>query len=162
MKELLIYRHAKTEKPTAGMADFDRGLLPRGIRQAAEMAEKLREKDLRPDLVITSPALRARQTTRVTLETLASPLTPLEEPELYATDAGDYIAVIARSGDDASRLVVVGHNPACEELVELLTGTRAHLRTAALARVRLPIDDWTELSGETKATLVDHLEAEAT
>ncbi len=144
------------------MADFDRELVPRGRRQSAEMAGKLREKGIRPDLIISSPAVRARRTAEVTLKTLASPLSPLEAPDLYGGDAGNYLEVIARSGNGAARLAVVGHNPSCEELLELLTGEALHLGTASIAWVRLAVDSWEELSPETRGTLVEHLKAETT
>ncbi|MFP4431340.1 MAG: SixA phosphatase family protein [Spirochaetaceae bacterium] len=160
MKELLIYRHAKTEKAANGTADFDRELAPRGLRQSVEMAGKLRDKGIQPDLIVSSPAVRARRTAEVTLKTLGSSLTPLEEPDLYGSDAGDYLKVIARSGNGAARLAVVGHNPSCEELLELLTGEAFHLGTASIAWIRLPIDSWKDFSRETRGTLVEHLKAE--
>lgn len=162
MKELLIYRHAKAQKAPDGTADFDRELAPRGLRQSAEMAGKLRERGLVPDLVISSPAIRARTTAKTTLETLASPLSPVEAPELYGSDGTDYLRVIAQRGDGAARVAVIGHNPSCEELLELLTGEALHLSTASIACVRVPIEDWKDLSPETHGTLVEHLKAEAT
>ncbi|MFW5843011.1 MAG: SixA phosphatase family protein, partial [Spirochaetota bacterium] len=155
-----IYRHAKAQKAPDGTADFDRELAPRGLRQSAEMAGKLREKGIQPDLVISSPAARARRTAEITLETLASPQSPLEAADLYGSDGTDYLKVIARSGDGATRLAIVGHNPSCEELLELLTGEALHLGTASIAWIRLPIDSWKDFSRETRGTLVEHLKAE--
>lgn len=161
MKELLIYRHAKTQKAPDGMADFDRELMPRGVRQCEEMAAKLRERELFPDLVVSSTAIRALQTAETTLAAMELPRKSLEAPELYGSDAEDYVAVLAQRSGEANRVMVIGHNPACEELLELLAGEHLRLRTAAIARIKLLIDRWEELSTETKGNLVDHLESEA-
>ena len=58
-------------------------------------------------------------------------------------------------GEDYERVMVIGHNPGLEELVEELTGDWIRMPTAALAVVELPIQDWSDLSEETQGELVN-------
>ncbi len=162
MKELLVYRHAKTQRAGENMADFVRELVPRGARQSEEMAKRLKKKDALPDLVLASDAIRAMQTAEITLHTAGLRLPVVDSPELYGSDGGDYLRLVATRGAKATRVMIVGHNPACEELVELLVGDHHRLRTAAIAWIKLPIESWEELSDDTTADLVELMEAKST
>ena len=161
MKELLVYRHAKTQKAGENMADFVRELLPLGTRQAEEMAKRLKKREALPDAVISSDAVRAMQTAEITAEAIGTGLAVLDAPELYGSDAIDYLSLAAKQGDDAERLMVVGHNPACEELVELLTGSHKRLRPGSIAWIRLSVEQWGELTPESRGELVEVMEAKA-
>ncbi|MFQ5528840.1 MAG: histidine phosphatase family protein, partial [Gemmatimonadota bacterium] len=65
--------------------------------------------------------------------------------ELYLAGPHDYINTVRRVGGDADSLMVVGHNPGLELLVQMMTGDWERMPTAALACIHIPIDDWTDL-----------------
>ncbi len=71
---LTLLRHAKTEAQHSGQEDWDRMLEPRGQKDAPEMARRLRERKLKPDLMITSPAVRALTTAQIFARELHLPL----------------------------------------------------------------------------------------
>jgi len=155
MKTLLILRHAKSSWSNSRLADHDRPLNDRGRRDAPRMGRLLRDEGVVPELIISSSAERAL----TTAEQVALSSGYEEEievtRELYHAAAEDYIAQLRKRGREQSTIMVVGHNPGLEELVELLTDEDEVLSTAALARVALPIRTWQELDEATQGTLVD-------
>jgi phosphohistidine phosphatase len=72
---------------------------------------------------------------------------------LYLSDTSCYLDILCCLPDDASRVLVVGHNPDLDELLTLLTDVSEHLTTAALAQVDLPITSWQELNEATDGRL---------
>jgi phosphohistidine phosphatase len=154
MKSLLLLRHAKSSWAEPGISDFDRPLNERGKRTAPRVGEILVERGLRPDLVLSSPAKRARKTARKVLE--ASGLdVPLQLVDaLYLAPPPTYSAELQSLSDLVHQVLVVGHNPGLEELLGALTGRPQHMPTAALANVELPIESWSEFRLDGSARLV--------
>ncbi len=146
MKTLLVLRHGKSSWSDPSLADHDRPLKGRGKRAAKKIGRLLRERDLLPDLIVTSTARRARSTARRAAQAAGYQGETIETRELYFSGVGRQLAAVAghaRPGD--ARVMIVGHNPAFEELVETLTGGEVRLTTANLAAVDFAIDDWQDL-----------------
>jgi phosphohistidine phosphatase len=137
-REIILLRHAHAEGKKSGQTDLDRPLSPRGIVEAEAAGQWLREKSALPARVLCSPALRTRQT----LEHALGAVTTIYEPKIYEASAGDLIALIDDHAD-ATRLVLVGHNPGFETLVALLaTGQSGDFRGVPPAGVA-----WFEIDG---------------
>lgn len=155
MKTLLILRHAKSSWDNAQLTDYERPLTSRGKQDAPLMGKLLREQDLVPDLIITSSAERALATAEAVA--LASGYEQEIHPtrSFYHADPEAYLDVLRQLDDSLERVMVVGHNPGMEELVEELTGSWEQMSTAALAQVSLPIDHWRELEDGTTGELVN-------
>ena len=146
MKTLLVLRHGKSSWSDPSLADHDRPLKGRGKRAAKKIGKLLGERDLLPDLIVTSTARRAKSTARRAAEAAGYDGETIETRELYFSGVGQQLAAVARHarpGD--ARVMIVGHNPALEELVETLTGGEIRLTTANLAVVDFDVDDWREL-----------------
>lgn len=145
MKTLLILRHAKSSWKDDELPDHDRPLNKRGKQDAPRMGKLLRDEDLIPDLILSSDAERARATAELVVEEChyEGEITYLRD--LYAAEAEAYLEALAQLGGESPRVMVVGHNPGLEELVQDLTGEYQPLPTAALAQVALPLDHWSEL-----------------
>lgn len=144
MKKLFLMRHAKSSWGDASLADFDRPLNERGLRAAPLMGRHLRERRAAPDLILCSPAARARRTAELAAEA-AEFRAPLRFDErIYEATAARLAEVVAEASDD-DEILLVGHNPGMEELLELLTGESRRMPTAAVACVRLDIETWGEL-----------------
>lgn len=119
-RTLLILRHAKSGRDGA-CADFERPLAGRGRRDAPRMGRWLRERGLAPDHVLSSPALRARQTAEAVMEALGMPAANIQfDDRLYLAARSTLLAAVADCPARANTLLLVGHNPGLEELLEYL------------------------------------------
>ena len=154
MKTLLVLRHAKSSWNNPALDDHERPLNKRGRRDAPRMGELVRERGLIPDVVISSDAVRARLTAEAVAEAARYAGEILLDPHLYMACPGDILALLPAVRKNAETVMIVGHNPGLEKLVEQLTGERQDLPTAALAQIGLHIDQWRDLKRSTRGTLV--------
>lgn len=148
MRRLTLLRHAKTEAQHSGQEDWDRVLEPRGQKDAPEMARRLRERKLKPDRVITSPAVRALTTAQIFARELHLPLTKLQQDErLYLASPKVLKEVVRELGGEAQHLMIVGHNPGLTEFAERISAERDidNMPTCALYTLEFEIKDWSEL-----------------
>lgn len=157
MKQLLILRHAKSSWGDSSLADWERPLSERGVSDAPRVGELLRTRSIVPDLVITSDALRARTTAKAVAESAGYKRNLVIKPSLYLANPDDIIAVLSSLADDAAgSVMIVGHNPGLEDLIEQLTGEQHEMPTAALMQLALPIDRWGDLDASIPATVKDY------
>ena len=154
MKTLLILRHAKSSWDDEHIADHARPLASRGKGDAPRMGEVVRAADLVPDLIISSTAKRARETAKLVMETSGYGGDLRLEDDFYMAGPEDYLEVLQLLPDVYTRVMIVGHNPGLEMLLEMFTGEWERLPTAALAEVRLRIARWEELDEDTEGALV--------
>ena len=151
-RELLILRHAKSAWDTPAATDFDRPLNGRGKRDAPRMGTWLHDQGLAPDHVVASPARRARQTARRVCKAIGFDPDGIDwQPRIYLAGVPTLLDVLADCPEGARRVLLVGHNPGLEELLEYLGGAALEpppggnrLPTATVARLKLP-DDWGRL-----------------
>jgi len=155
MKRLLILRHAKSSWSDPELDDHDRPLNPRGRRDAPRIGRLVQAKEIAPDVIFCSTALRARATAALAVEAgnLTAGLHPTDD--LYLAGPRIYIDLLMQLPSDHESAMVIGHNPGLEELLEELTGNHHRLPTAALAHVHLPIDRWRDLATLAVAHLAD-------
>jgi phosphohistidine phosphatase len=155
MLTLLILRHAKSSWDDRALDDHDRPLNERGQRDAPLMGRFVRDQRLRPDLILSSDAVRARLTAEMVARAAGYTGRIRLEPRLYLASAADIIDVLRTSIErGVTTVMTVGHNPGLEELVARLTGTREDLPTAALVQIVLPIEQWSDLDDTMRGTLV--------
>lgn len=153
MKTLLILRHAKSSWSNMRLSDHDRPLNDRGRRDAPRMGQLLLDEDLVPDLIITSSAERALTTAELVALECGFEAELLATRDLYHAGPEEYLDVLREQGGLAQMVMVVGHNPGIEELVDVLTGEDERMVTAALAQVSLPIDAWSDMDLDVMGTL---------
>jgi len=153
MKTLLLLRHAKSSWKQPNQADHERPLNKRGKKEAPKVGKYLKEKDLIPDLILSSTARRAHDTAQAVAEECSFEGQIDLYQDLYLSEPACYLDILHCLPDDAKRVLVVGHNPDVEELLTLLTDVSEHMTTAALAVVDLPISSWQELSEATDGRL---------
>jgi len=157
MKTLMLLRHAKSSWKDSDIADHDRPLNKRGKKTAPQMGRLLSTESLVPDLILSSTAVRARETAEA-VSKASSYKGPIELFDtLYLATAGKLLSEAqSHTPDSVGRLLLVGHNPGMEDLVEVLSGKRETFPTAALAVFEVGIDGWKglELGVETKLVKV--------
>ena len=147
-RELLVLRHGKSDW-TPGVADFDRPLSPRGRKACKRIGRLLDEQGLLPNLVVASPAERARQTAQRICRFAGLDSSRIEwEPAIYEAELETLLEVLSLVPASLTRVIIVGHNPGFDELVRYLAaGTLAPwddinlMPTAALAHLEMP-DSW--------------------
>jgi phosphohistidine phosphatase len=156
MKTLLVLRHAKSSWNHPELDDHERPLNERGRRDGPRMGELMRKYGLMPDLVISSDAVRAQLTAGAVAEAARYAGEILLDPRLYMASPADILSLLRTVRENAETVMIIGHNPGLEELVEQLTGERQDLPTAALAHIVLEIAQWRDLTLSTRGTLLGH------
>ena len=155
MKSLLVLRHAKSSWDNARLGDHDRPLNARGQKDAPRMGRLLRAEDLIPDLIVSSSAERALATAEAVALAAGYEDEIIIARALYHADVDTCLEVLADLSDEVDRVMLVGHNPTWEMLVESLTGEMELMPTASVALIELPLAKWQDLSESTVGKLVD-------
>ena len=155
MKRLAILRHAQTEPPASGMADFDRALEERGRGDAQAIGTAMAARGWRFDLVLASPAQRVRETLDGIQQALSFDGEVRFEPRLYEAGAGQVKELLRQVPDAFESVLVAGHNPTMQQVVLDLTdhdaqGLRDVVRmkypTGALSVIELSAATWEALA----------------
>ena len=144
MKTLYVLRHAKSDWNDASLTDFERPLNERGVHAAQKMGAFMQQRGIVPDLIISSPARRARETAQIVKDAAGIAAEIHFEPRIYEAGMGDLMEIVSQVENDCEKLLIVGHNPGFEQLVEILSGELQPMPTAALAEIELPIENWSE------------------
>lgn len=146
MKTLFLCRHAKSSWADAALSDFDRPLNERGLKAAPFMGELMREKRFHPAIILSSPAVRARATAELLKEsgTLAAEIR--FDHRIYEASPHSLSQVIAELDESFGSAMLVGHNPGIEGFIRFLTGQMEPMSTAALAVIKLNIDNWSAIN----------------
>ena len=156
MLQLLLLRHAKSSWTDPGLDDLDRPLSKRGRETAEAMGREMRALGLAPDLVLCSPAKRARDTWKITAGQLQSAPRLVVDENIYDFgNGGRVLGAIRAQGAAVPTLLVVGHNPSLERLSQRLAASgdrklRKRLEqkypTAALAHIQFDAASWPEMA----------------
>jgi phosphohistidine phosphatase len=119
------------------------------------MGKLLRDEKITPEIIISSTAERARKTAEGVAHASAYGGKIILKKSLYAAGPEAYIEALHGILNEYSIAMIVGHNPAIEELVELLTGETHLMPTCSLASIKLNVDKWLEVNNHSKGKLVD-------
>jgi phosphohistidine phosphatase len=155
MKSALLLRHAKSSWKHPELADRDRPLNKRGKRDAPLMGRLLKREDLVPDIIISSSAIRARATAEAVAKASSYKGEIVLNKSLYAAGPEAYLGAIHDLSDEYVRVLIVGHNPGLEELVEMLTGEIHLMPTCSLAHVKCRVDKWSEIDNKIKGQVAE-------
>jgi phosphohistidine phosphatase len=147
MKTLIIMRHARTAMHSSDGTDFSRHLTPEGFEESSAAGNYLRGKQLFPDFILSSAALRAAQTAEKVAVALGCSEAMIELDRLiYNTADKGMIARISEVEDVIDTLLVVGHNPTVTSLVRKVSEVRIdNMSPGSLIALNYQIDDWSEL-----------------
>ena len=156
MLTLALLRHAKSSKDNPAIDDFNRPLNPRGQAAAPESGKTLKQLGFQPDLILCSPARRTRETLDLALPQMMGPMPAITfDPALYHATAAHHMATVRAAPSQASRILIVGHNPGLYGLALILTGTAddkilARLNegfpTAAIAILEFDAAAWRDIA----------------
>jgi phosphohistidine phosphatase len=146
MKRLLIMRHAKSSWKDSKISDHERPLKKRGRNDAKLMGKLLKSKKMVPDLIICSTAVRAQETADLLVENMKYKKEIISTDALYMAEPRDIITAIMDHAKDQKTVMVIGHNPGSEALLQILTGKVESLPTASIAYTTAKIEKWKDLA----------------
>jgi phosphohistidine phosphatase len=145
VKDLILLRHAKSDWGAPFGDDADRPLNPRGREAAGVMGKVLTLAGRVPDLVLTSPARRARETADLAAAAGGWEAPIVADPRLSPGSPGAVVAVVREKAGEALRVLAVGHEPAWSQTAAVLLGG-GRVRMATGTAVCLGVDSWEELA----------------
>ena len=148
MKTLYLVRHAKSSWKHPELNDFERPLNKRGRKDAPAMGQFLRRKEITPDIIISSPAVRALLTTEIISESLSYPLNLIVySDDIYEGSLSSLFKILSGIKNKFNRTIMVGHNPGMTDLANALTNTRIdNIPTCGVFCAKLDISSWEEIS----------------
>ncbi|WP_119844166.1 histidine phosphatase family protein [Reichenbachiella sp. MSK19-1] len=151
IKRLIIVRHAKSSWDDASLTDHDRPLAKRGMRDAPRMAEYLCRYLDRPDMVLTSTAIRARQTADYFTQALGTlPHQVRETSALFHAGPSEISAVLSQLPPSTQSVMLFGHNPGFTDFVNQLTAENIeNIPTCGVAVISLQLGDWQDVRSAT-------------
>lgn len=150
MIQLVLARHAKSDWADEGLDDHDRPLNDRGRRDAPAMARTVLRRGVRPEVLLSSTALRARTTAEAFADEFDVEVT--ERADLYLADPPRLLAAARETG--AAEVMVVAHDPGMSALVSRLADRDVRMVTCAVAIFTWHDGDWDDVD----ATAPDEFE----
>jgi phosphohistidine phosphatase len=147
-KNLFLVRHAKSDWSVSGQKDFERQLNGRGLNDAPKMGRKLYEMGMKPDLIISSPAVRARLTAELIAEQLKYDTDKIVfNEEIYEASVRSLLKVINSIDDKNQTVIIVGHNPTFTYIAESLTKREiGNIPTCGAVQIEFNLNSWKEVS----------------
>ena len=145
-KTLLVMRHAKSSWKVPGLTDHQRTLNKRGKRDAVQMAQFLESAQIEISRVVASNACRADQTAKALIKTMDC-LTPAQlesRKDFYLAAPQTYLNYLKELDDSVSTVILIGHNPGLESLVQHLGGRWETMATAAIACFDCSASSWSD------------------
>ena len=150
MKTLYVVRHAKSSWDDPDKADFDRPLNDRGKRDAPRMGKRLKEKDIHPDLMLSSPAKRALSTCKRIAKELGYQKEKIKEDRLlYHAGDDQILSVLQNVNDKQTSVMIFGHNPGLTDFVNSLMSEEKNIDnipTTGVVAFQLNVDSWKQVT----------------
>lgn len=150
MKKIILIRHAKSAWDNPWLTDHDRPLAERGLRDAPIMAKRLKKRKIHPEIILCSTALRAVDTAKIIAQELEFPGSEIHlEKDLYHASPNKILKYIHLQKDAKDTILVVGHNPGLNELIEYLGGKLDNLPTSGQFGFLVKSDRWSDFGPKT-------------
>lgn len=152
MKTLFLVRHAKASHDDPSLPDRERPLEDRGRHDAAEMGKRLAGRKVKPDLLVSSPALRALTTAQLMADELGYERKDIMvDDRLYASSAASLLAIVRELDKSLGSVMLFGHNPEFTELAHRLSAEITNMPTCAVAKFRFDTQTWEDFGEITPA-----------
>ena len=161
MKTLFIIRHAKSSWDASNIDDFERPLNDRGKRDAPRMGKRLKEKDIQPTLLLSSPAKRALSTAKAIAKVLKYPKDDIKtDRRLYHADEETMLTVVRELKEKQDVVMIFSHNPGLTEFVNSLMDGELdidNVPTCGVVAFKLDLDTWKDVDwGKGKLLFFDY------
>lgn len=158
MKTLLLVRHAKSSWDDPALDDRDRPLNGRGKKDAPAMGERLAKLGILPDLILSSPAVRALTTAEILAKALDYKRKKIVVSEIiYGGTPAALLELIRALDDDAKCVMLVGHNPEISGLAYHFSPQIDDLTTCAVVEMHFAAKMWAQIAPELLKRIQLHL-----
>ncbi len=156
MKKIFLVRHAKSSWSNPDLDDIERPLNKRGKRDAPFMGKVLKENNINPDLIISSPAERAFITAKTVAEQINYPLEKIKIIDrLYHGGFKDLLVTLKSTDSSINTLMLFGHNPGLTDLSNYISNQHIeNIPTTGIVEIDLRVNNWNEID-EDSGTFVD-------
>lgn len=148
MKKLYIIRHAKSDWEDLTLKDFDRPLNSRGEDDSPFMGKLLNEKEVLPDAILSSPALRAKKTAQKIAKEINFTKPILYDKKIYEASVQTLESIVKSIDDKYDIVFLLGHNPGLKMLAESIVGLEGNIPTSGIVEVEFDCKKWSEISSK--------------
>lgn len=145
MKKLYLIRHAKSDWSNPFLDDFDRTLSERGKKNAPSMGKLLKSKNIHPDLIISSPAKRAKKTANKIAREVNYINKIYFNEEIYEASHKTLLKIIRKIPNEHDIVFLVAHNPSLNMLASYLIDFSHNISTCGIVEINFEIDSWKNL-----------------
>lgn len=143
MKTLFLVRHAKSSRDDPALPDRERPLNDRGLHDAPRAGKRLADRNVKPDLIVSSPALRALTTAQLIADEIGYKRKDIVvDDRLYGSSAANLLAFVHTLDKKLDRVMLFGHNPEFTDLAHRLSSEIADMPTCAVAEYRYDTKAW--------------------
>ena len=151
MKSVILIRHVKSDWSNL-LTDFDRPIREDRREDALQIAKKIAKKDAVPELIISSSAMRTLQTAKLFCSKWKYPFEKvLQKKSLYECLAKNILAVINKVDDECDNIVIICHNPAITDFVNLYSDSSIdNVPTTGAVHIKFEVKHWKEIDGDGK------------
>jgi len=155
MKTLLLIRHAKSSWDNSVLSDIERPLNERGKEDAPVMAKRIRDKKIKIDAFISSPAKRAKKTTKIFMKELDKKEKNLTlSPSLYEASTNDFYTAVENLDDKNDTVALFSHNPGITDFINSLDCSPVYnMPTCAVYALKIKTKHWKEFKDTEKEFL---------
>ncbi len=149
MKNLYIIRHAKSSWKDLNLSDFDRPLNKRGKKDAPFMGELLKNKNIIPDIIISSPALRAKKTAQTIASKINFNNSIIYDNNIYEASLITLINILKIINDTIDTIFLFGHNPSLNMLVnDFINDFYENIPTCGIIQIEFNCNSWQNISSD--------------
>lgn len=145
MKTLYIVRHAHKDITNLNIDDYDIQVTKKGLEDITKVSKKLKEKNVLPDLLVASPAVRTKQTAEVLAKELGYTKSIMYNEVLYQAFVNEVIESITYTFDDVNTLMIVGHNPSLTALGVTIVGLKEKILMGEVLKIEFDCNSWTSI-----------------
>ena len=143
MKILYIMRHG--EKEIKKINDYEINLMPEGIKKVTQLAQKLKEQNIKPDLILASPSIRTRQTAQIIANELNYDKNIHYSEVLYQAFLNELIEVITYTFDNVNTLFLIGHNPSLASFAFSFVKFKQKFEMGAVLKIQFNVNSWIDI-----------------
>lgn len=157
MKKISFVRHAKSSWDLKYLTDFDREIETRGIEKTENLIQLLKRDVIIPDLIISSPAVRTKQTSHLIMSKLhlSADIIVFDE-KLYSGNYKHYLDAIYAANDQFNHLMIIGHNPSISEAAYTFSSEVSMMKTSHICHFELDCDAWHQVSNAKILRFLSH------